>query len=416
MMFGARARTFAACLAAAGIATMPSACSSYVPGGAQPSEIDVRKLDVGKYPTEPLDIHVDYPPNSSSARQIGGVRLGDHVASAYDIDPHLVVGMHSAAFYPGFMPDQLGHSDDMSAVAKREHMLFGFESQGADRQSYLSSYDWPEPSSPRATVVDLMVMQFPDAGSAEHAAGDFYDTDFRAYQDRNQPVPLRKYPDAHAHWRPGTASLRAFLAHGAYVVGLLVETPTADVPSLTALAEQAYDTQLPLLDQYPPMVDEDMLRVSWDPDYLLSRALNPDASGYLGYADDNTAFGFRAMVNYAENRDLAKQNFAAIGADEFAKTSDAFVARAADPTAARRAVADRLGLEPAGRPADAPPNVPDSACMENQDDDRSRGRKRFTCIVAYRRYVAYVQSNQLADAHQRAAAQYALLANSQWEP
>jgi hypothetical protein len=57
-----------------------------------------------------------------------------------------------------------------------------------------------------------------------------------------------------------------------------------------------------------------------------------------------------------------------------------------------------------------PKDIPDTKCAQIPT---SEDVKNFTCAVRYRRYVGLVWGRQLDDAQQRAAAQYALLANSQ---
>ncbi len=260
-------------------------------------------------------------------------------------------------------------------------------------------------------------MQFSDPDAAARAAIDFYNTDFNANKDQNQPVTISKYPDAHAQWRPGTPSIRSFVAHGPYVLSVLALTPSPDLTGLTALTEKTLDTQLPLLDTLKQISDEETLTLPWDPDYLLSRALNTVGSGRPQFGDDNGVFGPHAITHYMLDRKQAAQSVAALKADEFAKTSDALVARTADAASAKKAVTDRITLQ-GGGPAVAPvPEVPDSACVENTTKSvKSTAPQRYICIVAYRNYVGYVTSRQLLDVHQRAAAQYALFANSQWQP
>ena len=56
-----------------------------------------------------------------------------------------------------------------------------------------------------------------------------------------------------------------------------------------------------------------------------------------------------------------------------------------------------------------PPNLTGATCVENK---QLAAKKRFSCILAYKQYVGIVSSEQLLDAQQRAAAQYAVFANS----
>lgn len=392
-------------------------CGATIGGWAGPSEIDVRTLDVGSYDVRPLDIHVDFRPGFVNAPQAAGMRLADYVVTADQVDPRLTKREKAGSFSAGVLADAIGDGAEMVATAKRDTMLYGFSTAGSDKDSGWGFSGWPKPEKPSSTVLALSVMQFNDAAGAARAATDFFNTDFALYKDQNQPVPLAKYPDAHAHWRPGTPSIRSFLAHGSYVVSVLALTPAPDLNSLTALTEKALDTEFPLLDRLPPITDEDTVKLPWDPDYLLSRALNTGQTGRPQYGDDNGVFGPHAVLHYMPDRKIAAQSVAALKANEFAKTADALVLRTDDADAAKKAVTDRITFQGGGPAVDPVPKVPASTCVENTGRETGfGGPKRYTCIVAYRNYVGYVTSNQLVDVHQRAAAQYALFANSQWQP
>ncbi|WP_067677429.1 DUF7373 family lipoprotein [Nocardia miyunensis] len=409
------ARGIAAAVGGITAAVMLTSCGTSVSGIAAPAELDVRTLDVGPYPVDPIDIHEDDPPGLIYGLQVGGLRLSDYVVDAYDIDPHMTVGLRSGSFTSGVIARGIGNDTAMTAVAKRDNMYFGFESVGSDRPTYLSTADWPAVVRSNTTSIDLMVMQFPDADTATRAAGDFYNADIGL--NKNQPLTVSKYPAAHAHWRPGTATVRSFIAHGSYVVAVLALAPSADPANLTTLVQKSYDAEFPLLDQLRPISDEDTVRLDWDPEYLISRTLNSDKIGNIGYGDTNAAFGPRGIMHYMPDRAQAKKTFTAIEGVKFAKTDDALLVRTADAAAAHEVVRDRLTPQPFEKAAAAVPKLPGSACVENNTDtDSYITPKRYTCIVAYRNYLAYVDSDQLIDAHQRAAAQYALLANSQWEP
>ncbi|AHH15786.1 hypothetical protein NONO_c09790 [Nocardia nova SH22a] len=392
-------------------------CGSTVGGWAGPSEIDVRTLDIGSYQTEPLDIHVDYRPGFTYAPQAAGMRLAENVVTADQVDPKLTMRGDSYTFTSGVMPESVGDDQPMSDAAKRNSMVYGFTTTGRDKNADWGFSGWPKPDQPNATILSLTVMQFNDPDAATRAATDFYNTDFNAYKDRNQPVTIAKYPDAHAHWQPGTPSIRSFLAHGPYVVSVLALTPSPDIDGLTGLTVRALDTEFPLLDKLKPITDEETVTLPWDPDYLLSRALNTGGSGRPQYGDDNGVFGPHAILHYMADRKLATQSVSAVKANEFAKTSDALVVRTADAASAKKAVTDRITFQGGGPAVDPVPQVPDSSCVENTSKSSKMGDpKRYICIVAYRNYIGYVTSSQLVDVHQRAAAQYALFANSQWQP
>ncbi|MFD6106818.1 hypothetical protein ACFWFQ_29620, partial [Nocardia salmonicida] len=90
-------------------------------------------------------------------------------------------------------------------------------------------------------------------------------------------------------------------------------------------------------------------------------------------------------------------------------TNAAMVIRTPSDDIAGRAVSEKLVPWQVKLDADPAPKVPNSTCVENR---RADAVKRFSCLLAYKQYVGIVSSNQLLDAHQRAAAQYALFANS----
>jgi hypothetical protein len=263
--------------------------------------INLNALDVGPYDPTPRDM--GRPKNDYQAKDIEAERLGDTVPLASDIDPSLIYG---------------GNANAIVFEDPKETMLHNFESAGSDRAEFINSTEWPSQSEQNATAIDMSVMQFPDADTAKRAAGDFYDTDFNIDNGQSQPVPLSKYPDAHAQWRPGTPVVRSFLAHGSYVVAVVAFTPTADLANLTTLSQQAYTTEFPLLDQLPPISDEDTMNLSWDPDYMVSRTLNSSQIGAMAISDTNAVFGPRGILHYLPDRAFAKKSFTAMKADKFA--------------------------------------------------------------------------------------------------
>ncbi|BDT94337.1 MULTISPECIES: DUF7373 family lipoprotein [Nocardia] len=404
-------RTAATALACTVAAAILAGCGSTLAGTAQPGEIDIRRLDVGNYPTEPPNAHDDdYQPLFIDMGKVAAMRLADHVASAYDIDPRMKYSWTPSSISKGTLPGELGRPEVLEPIAERHRMMFGFHTNGSDQDVSLLASGWPTKPRPNSTTVGTIVMQFPDPDRARQAAAEFFDADFGGYRDQNEPVPLPRQPQARAHWRPGSPFLRAILAHGSYVVAFLVSANAPDRDALVALAEKAFDVQLPLLDQLPPLTEEEMLRLPWDPDHLLSRTLNPAKVQSPSYDDSNALLGLRGIMQYAEDREYAKQRFTAMGAEKFAVSGGTLVIRTANAEKARRVVAERITPTVVAGPAEPPQHVPDSACVENRSglfDDR-----RFTCVVAYKEYVGFVAANQLLDAQQRAAAQYSIFANS----
>lgn len=394
------------------LAASITGCGSTMAGTSHPAEADIRTLDTGSYLTEPLNAHDDdYLPDFTSMPHIAAMRLSDYVLPAYEIDPNLKFGQLPYEISRGQPPGELGSEDAMKPIAERNRLLFGFRTTGFDQKTSIVPSSWPIKTTQHATVISTMVMQFPDSERAAAAAAEFYDADLSANREHNQPVALPKYNTAHAHWRPGTPFLRTTLAHGSYVVAFLVSTNEPDLNALTALAEKSYDAQLPVLDQLKPLTDEELFQLPWDQDHLLSRALNP-IKVEIPQVGSQALYNLRGITQYADDLSIAKQRFSAMNADRFAVSDGTIVARTPDSAAAKKIVAEKLTPAPVARDADAPPKVPDSTCVENKRAPDDFDMKRFTCIVAYRQYAGFVTGNQLLDVQQRAAAQYAIFANS----
>ncbi|MFJ2665094.1 hypothetical protein ACIO14_12140 [Nocardia fluminea] len=401
---------------AATLATVLTACGSTLSGQALPGEIDVRNLDVGSYPTEPLNAHDDDPiPDLYEMDEVAAMRIADYVINSRDIDAQMTYGKRGTTVLAGLMPSALGDEPAMSAIAKKHKMLYGFASNGASMDSRVETDGgWPTKKAENRLTATTMVLQFPDADRAAAAAKEFYDTDFGMQEGRNQPVALPGHPAALSHWRPDSPFLRTVLPHGPYVIAFLLSVPTPDQQALTALAANAYTEQIAALAKTTPLTDEQVMTLPWDPDHLLMRTLNPEeladpeGSGYY------VVTGKHGILHYAgdplpTDRHYIDEQLTKMSAQRVALSWGSIAVRTPDEHTARRAVTEKMFLWQVEGEAANPPGLPDAACVENK---RTGAAKRFSCIVAYNEYVGIVSGNQLLDAHQRAAAQYALFANS----
>lgn len=405
---------------AAGVSAVLTACGSTLTGTASLGEIDVHTLDIGAYPVEPRDAYEVYLPDLAYRNAVGIMRLADNVASAFDIDPRLKSGYTPHSFTSSdemaeaAAPNRFGAPQLFGPIVTRHKMLFGFESEGSDTRTTISSSDdWPTKTDKNSTTITSIVMQFPDSSTAELAAADLYEADLGLQRDRNAPVAIPKYHAALAQWRPGEPFIRAMAAHGSYVVAFVISTPAPDIDALVALTQKAYDAQLPLLDRLQPLSDEEVLQLPWDPDGLLNRALNPTRVFNPTFDDEQALFSPRGLRHYAQDRALADQRYTGMAADRFAVSYGTIIARASDPAAAEKVVQNRVMPFPYTKDIDPPPRIPTAACVENEKKKVDFHLKRFTCVVAYRQFIGFVSADQIIDAQQRAAAQYALFANAQ---
>ncbi|MFE3542901.1 hypothetical protein ACFXK0_08025 [Nocardia sp. NPDC059177] len=396
-------------------------CGATVPGSAVPGEVDLSTLDTGSYPTEPLNAHDDpYIPPLYDMKTVAGVYLSDYTITAFDIDPRMKY-QGSQGHLHGTLPSAFGNFTDVEEIIERHGMLYGFATSGVSagmsdisQGKWPSADGWPTKNIPNELTADIAVMQFPDATRAAAAAQDFHDTDFASYQGHNETVMLPGHPGAHAQWQPGSPYLRAFLASGPYVIALLVSAPTPDLTTIVGLADTAYTRQLEALTRTQPLTDEQMHTMSWDPDHLLARTLNPRRTPVPDSYGNQTVTGRQGFLHYVDEKSYADREFAGIQLDRMkaervAQSWGTIGIEVADPESAQLAVTEKRFLVPFAGDAPAPPNVPNSTCVENETP---AAKYRFSCMVAYRTYVAVVGSNQILDAHQRAAAQFAIFANS----
>ncbi|MFI9406519.1 hypothetical protein [Nocardia sp. NPDC052316] len=409
---------------AAAALVVVAGCAAPTTGAPQPGEIDVRTLDIGPYSAEPLDSYDEYLHSLRHGTSLAISRLANHVATGIDIDSKLRYGTGVQEITK---PDDVKNvlAEQNVPVAARNKMLFGFASGSSDFR--------PEPHvavPPESTLTTVTVMQFPDSESAERAAAEFEEVDFSVASDQNERVQLAKYPVARSHWRPGTPTIGSVISHGNYVVSTFISTSKPDLADLTSLVEKVYTAQLPMLDTLAPLSAEQTLRLDLDPDGVIRRVLNPgklavpsvgslatyELQGFLHWQTDRAAaknlyapgerFAFSGAYSPSTNsytRGIA-QSFGK-GIDRF--LDGAILIRTRDIDAAQALWSTILDAPDTRQ---APPMVPDSKCAELPTD---RYVKDWVCAVRYRNYVGYVWSTQLQDSQQRAAAQYALLANSQ---
>ncbi|MFD6353544.1 DUF7373 family lipoprotein [Nocardia tengchongensis] len=400
-----------------------------VEGKPEAGEFDIRKLSVGKYPIDPLDVRALYMHSPSSGLDLAIGRLADAVVTGPDVDQSFSHGVLSEAMDVSVgLGLVLSHTAE--PVAERNNMMFGYTASAStkpisdvrDPESSLvfSPFGHMKPAAD-ATSFNITVLQFPDQQRALTAAEQMEAADFDVAPDQNQRVTLDKEPAAKAHWRPGVPTMGTSMAHGQYVVTVFVQQPNPEVVSLKSLTEKILAAQLLLLDQLPALSPRDMLRLDYDPQAMLRRTLHPVTFPYP-HAENEVTRTPRGFLHNVEDQAKWKTLLDDNGVDSTATTRNgALLLRARNDKAA---AALWSGITSAATtPTDKPSDVPDTACEETGnnpkphriDQEEAWDRSdRFVCTLHYNRYVARVAGTQLADVSQRAAAQYALLVTSQY--
>ncbi|MFF0491280.1 hypothetical protein ACFYTQ_19840 [Nocardia sp. NPDC004068] len=394
-----RTSLFVVCLAAAGLL---AGCG--MKGTPAAGEIDVRHLDVGSYP---VDRHRYDQTASGKGALLEGMRMSQAVVPTVRIDPSLSVGEQGRV-----VPDSADATDHFLAgvskpVLDRRNMIVGYIAAGADRPT---SGNGPTPG---ATTVTNLVMRFPDADAARAAARELEDVDFAVAPDLNRKLPLPKYRDAFVHYRPGVANVGTFMAYKEFVISLFIERPRSEEQDLLAWVQKTLDAQVPALDQFAPTPKDRLDALPVDPEGMLARTLVRDRSARTPDPDKFAVYGSAAFVQIAADETARQRLVDDTGMDALSVGDNNSVLRVRDTAAGQRLITGLISV--AGSeydPTDAPKDVPGAKCVQLNSTGDLQHEPKFRCYVPYKRYVAVITSNDRADADQRTAASYALLANS----
>jgi hypothetical protein len=384
----------------AGVVIAGSACSSTV-GEAKESSVDIAALDVGNYPTKPKEFG-----NATSLRE-GRIReaqrLAEFVALPYEIDPALKFPTPAASV----VIDSKGYSqlarDNFDVDAK--DMVTGYLAGGGTVEDNSSGYD-----------LHNIVFLFPDEAKAAKAATDLEHSDF-VVNSANQPVPIPKYPTAHAHWQPTKQSIGSWYAYKQFVIVTWVfdyghiYANTTDLGALQATVEKSIAVMAPKLDKFVPTPADKLATLALDEDGLLGHALQsseetkrPDSPGvYRGHGG----------LHLQTDAESAAAIFDDAGVD-LSAFNDGGLYRTRDAAAAVKFQTESIeGLLENYDKVDAPPTLADRAqCVAPKPDAPKFGQHSgYVCIVTYGQFVGEVVARQKQDAYQKIAAQYALLAS-----
>ncbi|MGX1806354.1 DUF7373 family lipoprotein [Nocardia sp. NPDC055321] len=426
MSIGKRCRTAGNTIVTFALAVVLAACGGEIDGAAGPGEVDIRSLVVGKYETDPLEYRGTYQHSAAYGRSLALGRLADSVVIGPDVDPKFTNGFSARSITQPALTRFLLVSAAETILATNG-MMFGFMASSSthppivdkawDGSDVFSPFGLGTTNRPEATSFSVMVLQFPDDQRAKVAAEQVEQADFDIAASQNVRVTLDGQPAARAHWRPGVPSMAATMAYGQYFINVYAQQPNPEESGLKDLIQRVFTAQLALLNQSPPLSARDSLHQDYDPQSMLRRTLTegdnpaPDPDGQITRTP-------RGWLHYVSDQRAWKQLLDDSGVDHIA-VSAALLLRARDSEAAEAlwsAINDQLP-----KSVDPPANTRDVVCKENPEPERSRGLRpawndngRFYCNIRYDRYVARVASTQLADAQQRAAAQYALLAKSQY--
>ncbi|MDT5185269.1 MAG: hypothetical protein QOI29_3427 [Mycobacterium sp.] len=385
-------------IALVSLALLSAACSTAVEGsavkesGAPPTPtVDISKLDVGPYPTKPSQ------PLGVTGDPLRGVlveaqRMANNVVGPWEVDP-TVTGLF------GFGATVLLSAQDLANIGPEPFAA------AAGRHSFINGFVSARTAEGQKILLNA-VLRFADPGSASAAAAEFGDIAAKTGTGVKR-AEIPGHPDAQAASYTQTEgstgkqwnAVRAFTPHGPYVFMQLAQS--VDGPDqAVGLVAKAIDLQGPAIDQFRATDPSEFTDISLDPTGLLARTLpvpEKDATTV-----QNTTYEQRGALQFQNDPSRSAKLFTDTGTDlvAMAKTN---VYQTKDPASAAKIVDGFYAeLQPTSQPAKPVNNLPDSRCLQLED-------KSFYCLGATDRYAIETASDNLLDAQQQVAAQYAML-------
>ncbi|MFC9994997.1 hypothetical protein [Nocardia sp. NPDC127526] len=384
------------------ISTAVTGCA--VSGTPVAGESDVRGLDVGAYE---VNRHTYDQDSRGAGALLEGIRMSEALPAGPAIDSSLIVGLGGDVVLDAEAAEDNYLAYGSAAVLSRHEMVtaYGMDTGDAD---YPPGEDVPAPTT---TTVSDLVMRFPSEATAKLAARELEDVDFAFAADQNRRLNLAEFPDAYIHWRPSVASIGVFLAHKEFVVSLYIQRPNADSADLLNWVRKSLTPQVALLDSFAATPQDKLDTLKVDPDNMLARVVTSDRGDRTPDPYTFAVYGPASYIHNAYEQSFATRQLTGAGVDRIAVLDNSWLHRARDTAAATELLKGFVGELPSeynGIPA--PKSVPGAKCFLYSGADTAASPYR--CYVSYKRYLAVLNSDTEADVLQKAAAQYALLANS----
>jgi hypothetical protein len=379
-------------------ALLSAACSTAVDGSAVKQSsappaptVDISKLDVGPYPTQsrqPLGVTGD----PSRGVLVEAQRMANNIVGPWEVDS-TVTGWF------GFGATVLLKADDLANIGPEPFAA------AAGQHNFINGFVSARSAEGHKILLNA-VLRFADPGSASVAATDLGGIAAKTGAGA-QRAQIPGHPDtvaaSYALTEGSTgkqwSAVRAFTAHGPYVFMQLAQAVDGLGPAV-GLVAKTIDKQGPTIDQFRATNPSEFADISLDPTGLLARTL--PAPEKEATTIQNTTYEQRGALHFQNDPARSATLFSETGTDlvAMAKTN---VYQTKDSESAARIVDGFFAeLQPTSQPAKPVNNLPDSRCLQLKDNS-------FYCLGAADRYAIETTSQNLLDAQQQVAAQYAML-------
>lgn len=380
-------------------------------GDGEAAVADLSTLDTGDYDTQPRDL--SGPVSVEEGRMIYSITLAEGMPNPNDVDPSFTYVYGIPASDTAYAATAIsGTSTPLTQPAMEKYGMVG----GYVMNGYTIPINEVVEGELSDAALVVLVTSYPNPDAATRAAKEMEGIDFDVNPD-NRRIDIPDFPDALAHYRPGWSSVAATMPHGHFVVsvvtGSLVES---DIDVMVERVRKTLELQVPLLDKVFPQAEAGMTFQERDPNNMLKRAFligeTPEIS--IEYA----AYGpVGLQLNCASDVEMRRTPFDDAGVDACARTADSQLLRAADEEAATELVPALVESEREvylKEEIASPEGVPNAGCFEQKDKWWTNDEDyRYYCFLSFDRYVAGVHGSTETAVYQKAAAQYAILVNSQ---
>ena len=390
-----------ACIAFVLVALSSAACSTVVDGSAVKESgaasgptIDVSKLDVGPYPTQPSQ-PLGVTGDPARGVLVEAQRMANNVIGPWEVDAGITKWF-------GFGATVLQAPEDLAQIGPEPFAA------AAGQHGFINGFVSARTAEGQKILLNA-VLRFADPGAAAAAATDFGDIAAKTGEGV-QPAQIPGHPDTQAASYTQTedptgkrwSAVRAFTAHGQYVFMQLAQAVDGMDPAI-GLVAKTIDLQGPAIDRFRATDPSEFADISLDPTGLLARTLPvPDKEATT---IQNTTYEQRGALQFQSDPARSAKLFTETGTDlvAMAKTN---VYQTKDPASAAKIVDGFFAeLQPTSQPAKPVNNLPDSRCLRPEDQS-------FYCLGVADRYAIETTSQTLLDAQQQVAAQYAMLLSS----
>lgn len=391
-----------AVLLLAGCATVHSGTAIRDPR-ADPRAVNTALLDPGTLPTTPRAA-LGTAGDRAAGALLEARRMAEFVVLPFEINPDLA-GVPPSPNGPVVSPDALSMTFLNPAIppAVRPHdLVTGFQTSANTKPLSL-------------TRITNVVLRFAGPENAAAAARDMGEATLRnpivvdpSPAKQWRAVPRDDRPDVLLYQSDsdGWTMVRAFAAHGPYVLAQLSQAKTAE--DAIALALDTVDKQRPALDRFVPTAVDQLAALPADPTGLIARSpAPPDGVGAIR----SGVYGPHAALNFMHDPVRDQPLFAEVGL-QWLLLSTANVYQTRDAAGAAQ-LADGFVAEASDRKfsrAETVPGMPAARCLTSpKDDPTNLGGPIVYCVAPVEQYLIEVSAPAAVDAHQLVAAQYLML-------